>query len=347
MHHTMFHTFFVLMFSLATLFLGMPSTAQAQNVQYTMRLGATQGMDMAYVRSLREIAAAIQQRSGGQIKVEILLGGEAGSEISMVKNQIEGRLEGAFISASTLSQTIPAYAMLLTPRLFVTPNQLLQFIGSRNDQRLRRRAMRKQLQVLGYGGTGFYGILSRGDGQWQSMQENKDVVRTPSVPVHQDGVEAMGLRASYVPVGEISKAISNDWLQGISSTPELLDRTRLLPSFRHFYPTRHIYGWMVFTVSNRWYANLPKELRKVVREAADAVLRHSFSYSLKVEQKLLNQWSAGSGPALATVPERALAEQLQPWVGEHLQKVERAMRLHNKLWRLWIQNNGLDEAVNP
>ncbi|MEG3638161.1 TRAP transporter substrate-binding protein DctP [Magnetococcus sp. PR-3] len=331
-----FCTFLPLLAAIAT---ALAPTAYAQAPVQIMRIGTTQGMDMTYVRNLRQMAQDIEQGTAGQIKVEILHNGQQGNEITMVKSLIENKMEAAFISASTLSQTLPAYQLLLTPRLFVTPNQLVQFVQSRYDLKLRRRAIRKRIQVLGYGGTGFYGITSFKEGSWEEMAGA--TIRSPSVITHQKGLEQMGLAPNYVPAESVPGAINDGWLQGISSTPELLNRTRLTQQAKRFFPTHHLYGWMAFTVSNRWYANLPKELRQKVKEIVAASLRQSFSESLRLEQKILGDWSAGRGPQPTEVAERAIAEQIKPWVGQKLQALEKRMGLHGQLWQMWIQNNGL------
>ncbi|ABK46149.1 TRAP dicarboxylate transporter- DctP subunit [Magnetococcus marinus MC-1] len=339
MHHTMFQIFCTLLTPFALLVALWTTPAYAQNPVQVMRIGATQGMDMTYIRNLRRMAADIEQATAGQVKVEILHNGQQGNEISMVKALIEGKLEGGFVSASTLSQTLPAYQLLLIPRLFVTPNQLVQFIGSRYDQKLRLRAMRKRIQVLGYGGTGFYGVTTFEGRAWPELRGA--TIRAPGVIAHQKNLELMGLKPSYVPAEAVPEAIQAGWLQGISSTPELLARTRVASQGKQFYSTHHLYGWMTFIVSNRWYANLSKELRQQLRETVANGLRQGFSESLRLEQKLLGDWSAGHGPQPTPVDEQALAEQLKPEVGQQLQALEKRLGLHGQLWQMWVQNNGL------
>ncbi|OSM00391.1 putative TRAP dicarboxylate transporter-DctP subunit [Magnetofaba australis IT-1] len=327
--------------------------ADARAATYVLNIGAVQGAEMGYIHSLREFSAAIEQASGGQFDVKLRLSGREGDELELVRKTIKGDLRGAFISAATLSTPVPAFRVLTLPKLFNSTQQARNFIGSRLDRNLRVRALKKRFQVLGYGSAGFYGVLARPNAAGEPVegwpQMERAITRTVRDKWRQKVLDAMLLRPAFVPPEGMDEALSSGWLNAIEASPESLSHAGLATENTRYFPTNHLYGWMVLVVNNHWYRSLPSELRTLLHSRAERILTVGITQTAAQESNLLEQWRGGSGPVLLNPPEADLLKRFQPLVWRAAKDLEWRLRTRDGVRKLWLGNNGFDpnQADDP
>ena len=298
---------------------------------------------MAYVRALGDLAKAIEQESGGRIRVETRTKGAGGSEADALKDQIRGRLEGGYTSATTLSRSLLAFRLLTIPMLFSQPEHVLRFIGSNLEATLRATAERKGLQVLGYGSYGFYGILGFGG----SRTLPGKVVRLPRDPWLVKIHKQLLLKPVHVPAADLPRALDSGWLDGIVATPELLQRTLFLPRATFFLETRHLHGWMVFTVNQAWFHRLPKGLRRVVANTVQRVTQGALQAAFLREGDILAAWSRSEQPQRVLPLPRLMVDRLRGLVNQAARRVEKILRQRGAVSRLWYRNRPSADAKPP
>ncbi|MBF0440062.1 MAG: TRAP transporter substrate-binding protein DctP [Magnetococcales bacterium] len=260
-----------------------------------MRLTAIHKADMLYVQALAKLTRAIDETTGKQIRPERFTSGQKGSEAETLLEQIQGNLEGGYISAISLAQQLPAFQTLAIPLLFTKPEHVRAFIGSQLDIALRETAKSKKLLVLGYASSGFYGILNFRPGEPKEAPPSLSnlIVRIPKNPWMVEVHQSLGLRPFTLPSADLPDAITSGWVQGVSATPEILNRTSFINTTASaFHHTRHLHGWMVLVLNLEWFNRLNPDLQTAITNAANSVLPQSLEQSLAQEQKILNKWSS-------------------------------------------------------
>ncbi|MBF0623304.1 MAG: TRAP transporter substrate-binding protein DctP [Magnetococcales bacterium] len=304
-----------------------------------VRLGAVEGSRIGFVKGLGSMATGIQKGSGGRLKVELLTGGATGTEADLLKDIIQGRLQGGFVSATIMAHSLPAFRMLLLPRLFNDYAQVAKFTGSALDHSLRQTASRKQLQVLGYASYGFYGLLDFSRASPRILTDL--MVRVPKDAWLERAYQAMGFTAHYVPADDLSTALGSQWVTGVAATPEMLANTSLPKQAPRFHATRHLHGWTVLVVNLPWLEGLPDDLRKVVTDAGVGVTRSALGQAQTREEQILAQWSQTGSPVVIPPPTpsdeppdpalRALIQEETPAIEQALQQQQ------GLLIQLWDQ----------
>ncbi|MBF0448540.1 MAG: TRAP transporter substrate-binding protein DctP [Magnetococcales bacterium] len=347
----------------------LPAAVQTEDTQETasvqsvipMRLTAIHGGQFAYIQALERMATTIENQSQGRIKVTLLLGGEAGSEVEALKGQIHNRIEGGMTSAATLAFSLPAFRLLTLPLLFTEPNHVKQFVHSSLDSAIRETAQDKQLRVLGYGSYGFYGLLAFQKKEIDPPANPLALSPEPNTP--NDGLNAQALpsyvnlavraprdqwienihralpiKLVQVPVADLPEAIESGWVEGIVSTPETLSNTRYPFTASHYHDLRQQHGWSVFTVNADWFSGLPTDLQSIVERAADLATKQMLTAAFNQEYRVRNQWLAANWPRVV-IPEPAeLEAAFRPLSFRTIHKLERLLNTPKAIARLWDAN---------
>ncbi len=126
-----------------------------------LRLGTLAPRDSVWGRTLGAWSAAVQQESGGQLKVTIYYGGSQGDEVALAAKVKDRTLDGAALSGSGLSAFAPDVAALELPQVLGGWPKLDR---ARNSVRagLGEAFARAGVRLLAEGETGVMRIFSRG-----------------------------------------------------------------------------------------------------------------------------------------------------------------------------------------
>ncbi|MBF0340520.1 MAG: TRAP transporter substrate-binding protein DctP [Magnetococcales bacterium] len=308
-----------------------------------MRLAAIHKGDVTYVQALTRLTKTVEESSGKRIRPELLANGKKGPEETALQELLQGNLEGGFFSVLTLSRSLPAFRVLATPMLFNRPEQVRAFVGSPLDQGLREMAKTKRLLVLGYGSYGFYGIMNfrpakNTTGTTPSLKQL--ATRVPNDPWMLEVHQAMGLRPATLPASDLADAIAGGWIQGLSATPEMLNRTSFAnANAGAFHQTRHLHGWMVLVLHGEWFNKLPADLQEVITKAAATVLPQTLEQALAQEQKILNKWTSDQHftiltPSLAEIT----TSEVKSLALKHAREMEGLFNQPGLVVQSWEQN---------
>lgn len=369
---------------LSTLFLlvGLaPMTARAE-APFIMRLAAVQDEGLVYVKTLEAIAGEIGKKSEGRIEVRLLTGGVIGPEGEALRMQRQGKIQGGFTAAVTLTNALPAFRYLTLPLQFHDYDQIPPFLGSPLDLTLREPALELGLRVMGYGSYGRYGLLLRGSAfvddetdeggetpppvlnaegdivpsappapdwsqwRWDALAEKR--VRVPKedflVALHR----GLGLDPVTVPADQVAAALESGHLAAVAATPEALDRSGLIQPGDAFVPTRHLFGWSIFTLNERWFSTLPEDLRLLVEEVIARRLAAGLANARRKEEEILAAWQEAGVPVtipIDAIPWESIKAGLGPLAMTSARRVERVVKNWGEIRRAWNERALPVEAV--
>ena len=332
-----------------------------------MRITAIHGKRFSYIKALEQFAASVDQESEGRIKVELLLGGEAGSEAEALKKQIRRKLEGGLTSATTLAHSLPAFRLLTLPLLFTAPSHVENFINSPLDLNIRDTASKKNLKVLGYGSYGFYGLLA-----FDPDTENREINITDSttpeeveasllqnmIAEHNQPArsftelsvraptdlwmsrihKALSIKQVTVPAADLKDAIESGWVNGIISTPETLANTSYPATASHYFDIRQQHGWSVFTVNKIWFNRLPSDLKQIIQEAVTATSQVMQQTAFQHGFNTREAWASAGWPEIVVSEAAELEAAFRPLAFRSARKLERTLGMPHAIRDLWNKN---------
>jgi TRAP-type C4-dicarboxylate transport system substrate-binding protein len=338
-----------------------------------MRITAVHGRKFGYIQALEQLVSTIAEESEGRIKVELLIGGEFGSEAEALKKQIRRKIEGGLTSSTTMAYSLPAFRLLTLPLLFTAPSHVKNFIDSPLDLAIRKTAHSKKLEVLGYGSFGFYGLLAfeqdeddeddpdspPTDNTSQPSSNNienllfQELVDESSQPtktyiglsvrapvdhwmsrIH----KALSIKQVTVPVADLPDAIESGWVEGIISTPETLTNTPYPKTASHYFDIRQQHGWSIFTVNKSWFDDLPADLQQIVAEAVAAISKKMQNIAFYNSYLTRAAWAAENWPQIVPSEPAELEAAFRPLVFKTARRLERKLGVSGAIRELWEQN---------
>ncbi|MBF0382765.1 MAG: hypothetical protein HQL69_17220 [Magnetococcales bacterium] len=330
-----------------------------------MRITGVHSRNFGYIQALETMATTIDEASLGRIKVELLIGGEGGSEVEALKKQIHNKVEAGLTSATTMAYSLPAFRLLTIPLLFTAPSHVDNFINSPLDLAIRDTANTKSLKVLGYGSYGFYGLLAfepNEDEEISGATPNGDeIAKLVSKEMALDGQEsprsyiglsvrapvdqwmwkiheALSIKQVIVPAADIPGAIETGWVEGVISTPETLAKTPYPKSASHYFDFRQQHGWSVFTVNEKWFEMLPDDLKIVVEKAVEVATTEMRKNAFYQSYITRSSWTDNDWLQIIQPEAAELEASFRPLVFKTARQLEYKLGMSRAISRLWENN---------
>lgn len=203
--------FFILL--AATFLFMIPQGASAETVKLTV--AEIHPKDYPTTEGLFKFAELVNQRSNGQIIIDVKFGGQLGKGEKKVVEQVQfGALDMARISISPVTEFVPALEAFGLPYIWSSRNHEWKVLNGSTGQRLLKDVENYKFYGLAYyesGARSFY----------NSKREIKTVadlkglkIRVQKSKLMIDLVNTMGANATPIAFGEVYDAISKGVIEG-------------------------------------------------------------------------------------------------------------------------------------
>lgn len=218
-------------------------------------------------RAIVDAQQAIEERSEGELTVQLFPNSQLGSDEDVVEQIRSGANIAILIDAGRLSEYQPELGILSAPYLVedysdyhqITNSPLyLDWVESLADS--------SGLRLLNY--NWFQGT--------RQMLTQKEVntpedlrgvrVRTINSPVWVNTIEAMGATATPLPWSEVYSALQLGSIDGAEAQLTGAEGQNLHEVITHIALTNHIHLMTGIATSEQWYQSLPEELRTILDE---------------------------------------------------------------------------------
>ena len=255
--------------TLTALALGSTILAGPAVAQTTLRLAhhlpETSQQHVAATR----FADMVEERSEGEITVEVLPGGQMGGQREIIESVQIGTLEMGYGESGLYSNYVPAFGLLMLPYLYDDPGHWRDVVtGEIGDDLNQRLEEATGLVVLnwiqgGYRDTYTTDRVIKTPDDFQGL-----AIRVPESPVFVETFRALGAQPTPIPSPEIYTAMQTGVVQAMEGTPEVGYIQRIYEVANHLNKTRHIFFDGSFVTSRQFLDSLSEENRKIVTEAA-------------------------------------------------------------------------------
>ncbi|MBX3203466.1 MAG: TRAP transporter substrate-binding protein DctP [Labilithrix sp.] len=150
---------FVVVAVMACAMFGFSRTAQADAKE--IKLGTLAPKDSAWGKVFGAWSKAVDEESGGAVKLTWFYNGSKGDEIAMVGKMRSKELDGAAITATGLAQIWPHIGVLQMPGLFPTWAKL-DAVREKVSPKFDKEFAQQGFVILGKGDVGMAHLMSRG-----------------------------------------------------------------------------------------------------------------------------------------------------------------------------------------
>ncbi|WP_447926319.1 C4-dicarboxylate TRAP transporter substrate-binding protein [Vreelandella sp. EE27] len=234
---------------------------------YQLNLSIALSPQDPIAQALDEAKDAIEERSDGELTIQIFPNSQLGSDEDVVEQIRSGANIAILIDAGRLSEYQPELGILSAPYLVENPEDYAQITSSPlyNDW-VEGLADQSGLRLLNY--NWFQG--SRQMLTQNEVNTPEDLsgvrVRTINSPVWVKTMEAMGATATPLPWSEVYSALQLGSIDGAEAQLTAAEGQNLHEVITHIAMTNHIHLMTGIATSDQWYQSLPEELRTILDE---------------------------------------------------------------------------------
>lgn len=245
------------------------SAGASQAQTYEMTLAHVLSDTSPYQVILNEFKSLVEERSGGDIAVEIQCCGQAGNEGRAIQSMRTGILTGGMVGGSTLETVVPAYRVLSLPYLFEDKAQAYEVLQSDMG-----REMLDLLDGFGMYGVGFGSIYERSvaakaPARVETIADMEGLkIRVLPTPGFVEAYKAMGTQPTPMSYGELFMAIQNNVVDALEISPDAIVADGFYEAVNSYTMTKAHQSTTVFVLSKSFWDGLPADVQELIQTAA-------------------------------------------------------------------------------
>nr|WP_319516965.1 TRAP transporter substrate-binding protein [uncultured Cohaesibacter sp.] len=234
----------------------------------TLKVSDSHNNNHSTVVALKEFSSAIEERTGGDVKVQVFGAGVLGTESEMINQLRMGILDMVRTAPTDLEKFNPTYSAFLLPYLF-------------KDDAGVEKAMNavKEDVFHSHPDSGFMGLAWNTAGARSFYTVNKEInspddlaglkIRVPNSRSMTRAVEMLGATATPVPWGEVYTALQQGIVDGAEGSPTSLIDGKFVEVIRHFSFDRHFTIPDVLIISSKTWEKLNDEQKAIFKDEAE------------------------------------------------------------------------------
>ncbi len=244
----------------------LPAEAPAGKV-YEIKFGTLAPEDTPWSDVLFAFKEKVEAESNGQIQVKVWLNGALGDEKAMLQKMRFGQLNGGGFSTGGISTIVPELQILELPFLFESHAEADYVMDEviRDDLVAALAAKDLHLWIWAENGWLDFGgskpILTPAD-----LASSKVAMQESTVQLSM--YEALGVKATPLPVPEILGALQTGMVDAYSGTPIFSTAAQWFAYTEHWTDTNHVYQPAAVVFSKRFWDDMPSDLQEIVTRHA-------------------------------------------------------------------------------
>ena len=255
----------------------------------TLKVGHTFSTESIHHKTYLAFAEAIDEASGGAIKVEIYPSSTLGSETEQLEMVQNGALD-IFMSGSIYANFIPAYSAVGLPYLYADSASLLGFVEEGGGWEI--------IQQM-FEGSGFTPISFWSMGSARSICSKKPVytvddlagmkVRCPESPLFVDTFKYMGANPTAIALSETYTSIQTGVADACEMSPSYIYDNKFYEVAPYYTLTNHFVEYGVCTMSTITYEKLSEAQWACIEKGIEAMNAYNRANAASANEEALQK----------------------------------------------------------
>ena len=217
-----------------------------------------------------EMAAAIAERTGEEVQVEMYPSGQLGENAQITEQiMLGGNLIGQ-VGVGTIADYVPDFSIIVYPFLYPDYESAKRFLASDLVQGLETEAEAHNVKVLCYLHFGVRDLYTR-DTEVRTPGDSSGLkIRVQPVTIYTEMVEkVMGGAPTPMPWPEVYSALAQGVIDAAEAPPSAILDQNHQEHARYLSQTNHILDLSPLVMSNSQFQSLSEEHQAVVQEEAE------------------------------------------------------------------------------
>jgi TRAP-type transport system periplasmic protein len=249
------------------------SAGSAGAQTHTMELAHVLSDQSPYQVILNEFKRLIEERSEGDIAVEVQCCAQAGNETRAIQSIRTGILTGGIFGGSTLETVVPAYRVLSLPYLFEGKEQAYEILQSDMGRELLDLLGEYEMHGLGFGSIYERSVAAKAPARVETVDDMTGLkIRVLPTPGFVEAYNAFGSQPTPMAFGELFMAIQNNVVDALEISPDSFVADRFHEVANSYTMTKAHQSTTIFLVGKAWWDGLTDEEREMIQTAADEAI---------------------------------------------------------------------------
>lgn len=283
------------------------SATAALSDDLELRLASVAPEGTPWIAAMTRYEASVEAASGGTTDVQLFPSGQLGDEIQSVQQVRRGRIEGAFVSAPSLSTLIPELGMIEAPFLWASPEELDYVMDNYLFDALVPLFEAKGMILVEVMDVGWIHILSEPPvilpGDAKGLKP-----RAVQTKTSMGFWEALGANPVALPFTDVLPSLQTGLVNGTDNELVSIFFGGLYKAAQNLTLTFHSYQLGAVVISKSWFDGLTPEQQAMVRTSPDGERAQS-----RAEVRGLQDWILGQLDEGGVAIHRLSPDQTAQW----------------------------------
>ena len=248
----------------AIIIIALGITAIAVADEHVMKLATVAPDNTPWSEVLKKYKARVEEKTGGQIKVKLFLGGTLGDENEAVIKCKRGQIQAVAASTGALASQVPELNVIELPFLFRGFAEADYVIDNVLTAPLEG-ILRQYGLVLGFWSENGFREFGTKDKPVKTPGDLKGKkMRSQESTVHLDMWKALGASPVPIPTTEVLTALETGTVDGFDQATLYAIAASWHKTIKAFTISNHIYQPALIAFNKDWFDGLSAELQKIV-----------------------------------------------------------------------------------
>lgn len=286
--------------ALALSLVGFSNTTQAAT---TMKVGLGVPESHFEVRGMRLFEKYIEEKTNGEIQVELYPSTQLGSDKEVLESIKVGIAQMNLPGPAVLSNFVKDFSIISLPYLFENVDIANKVVDGKWGQDLLKELDKAGFVGLGYGNFG-YRQVTNNKHPIEKIEDFKDLkLRVMQNPSHIATFRHLGANPTAMAFPEVFSALQQGVIDGQENPLKNISSNKIHEVQKYLTLTDHAYEWVVLVVGKKWFEKLTPEQQQIIREASDIAKQYMRDAVLQDDAEALEEIKAAGVQVTELTPE--------------------------------------------
>ncbi|PTX17318.1 tripartite ATP-independent transporter solute receptor, DctP family [Halanaerobium congolense] len=303
--------------------------------EYTIKVGNTQPMGHIYNQGLLRFKELVEDRSNGEIEVQIFPSSQLGDERDLVEGLQLGTVQMALSSTGPLGGFVTEIMVLDLPYLFKNRAHAYSVLDGEIGQELSKGFVDAGIRNLGYWENGWRNITNSVRPIYEPEDLNGIKIRVMESKLMLASLEAMGASPLPMAFSEVYTALEQGTIDAQENPLAVIYSNNFAEVQEYLSMTQHFYNPALLLISESFYSSLPEDYKEIVRKSASEAKEYERYLSILADERLLGKLQE-EGMEVNSVDKDAFVEATKSVYDENAKMIgegdkEAGLELMNKI----------------
>lgn len=265
-----------------------PSSSSTGGGQtYVLKLGHIAPDEHSYTKGVEQFAKAVEEASGGRLKIELFGGGQLGGEREVTEQVQLGALDMTLVTAGPVGNFVEKFSVLEMPFLFRDLDHVYKTLDGEVGQELAKLLDEAGFVTLGYWENGFRHLTSN-KRPVKSPEDSKGMkFRTVENPLYVATYKAIGGDPTPIAFPETYTSLHQGVVDGMDQSYGVMASTKMYEVQEYLSEVGIYYATAPLLMNKKKFESLPQDLQQILTEKGKeyAQIQRKINQDMEAQQK--------------------------------------------------------------